>query len=310
MDNPQETEKSNMSWLAGFFDAEGSVSFNYKPCIDIVNTCARTSFYIKDILNKIGIEAGINKREKPSKSSKKPRWDIFLRHEEQILPFLKYVKPYVKGKKFQLDLIEDWYNGNKTKDVAKKIQCANQILNKIILVEKKDKVKEKLEIEYLNFYFDIPVLNDEDGFISCINFDDLDYIAGLIDGDGCVNMHYIASKRSKLGRYTPQVLFINTDKQIITSYCSVLKNNNIGYNVQFRTAGKATNRRRWDIVVSGVKRTKNILELITDKLKTKKEQANLLLQYCISRLQEPKTINDYGFECKNALEGMKRGEYV
>ena len=310
MDNPQETEQLNILWLAGFFDAEGSVSFNYNPCLDIVNTCARTSFYIKDILKRIGIEAGINEREKPSKSSKKPRWDIFLRHEEQILPFLKYVKPYVKGKKFQLDLIEDWYNGNKIEDIAKKIRCANQILNKIILDEKKDVVKEKLGIKYLDFYSDIPVLNDEDGFINCNSFNNLNYIAGLIDGDGSINMNYRASKRSKLGKYTPQVLFINTDKQIITSYCSVLKTNNIGYNVQFRTGGNTTNRRRWDIIVSGVKRTKNLLELITNKLKTKKEQANLLMQYCISRLQEPKSINEYGFECKKALEGMKHGEYI
>ena len=90
MDNPQETKKMDISeiqWLAGFFEAEGSISFNYKPCVDIVNTCPKTIFYLKNILERFGIKVGINEREKPSKSSKKKRWDIFLRHEEQIKPF-------------------------------------------------------------------------------------------------------------------------------------------------------------------------------------------------------------------------------
>jgi len=307
MDNPQETEKSNIKWLAGFFDAEGSVSFNYKPNIDIVNTCARTSFHVKSILSGIGIDSGIHKREKPSKSSKKPRWDIFLRHEHQVKPFLEYVGPYVYGKSKQLEIVKEWYS-DKT-NLSEKIKFANQLSN--IVVARPDKVKEKLKTDNLNKYSDIILLDDNDGIINIyFNFNCVEYIAGLIDGDGCFSLHFRSSKTSKNGRYTPQLMLINTNKEIIKRYCSVLKNNGIGFHVNFRLAGTTTNRRRWDIVVSGVKRCEKACQLIEPYLETKKEQCQLLNQYCKHRLLNPKEENQIGFECKKALEGMRSGKYI
>jgi len=311
MDNPQETEQlNNIKWLAGFFDAEGSVSFNYKPNIDIVNTCARTIFHIKFIMDSIGVSIGINEREKPSKSSKKKRWDIFLRHEKQITPFLIHVKKFVYGKQRQLDLIEEWYNGkNETIDYADKIKFLNQLNNIIVIPGKKEKVKEKLKTDTLFKYNDIQVLNEDDGLIITYNnFNDNYYAAGLIDGDGCFNLHFRNTKTNV--RYTPQVMLINTNKEIIKRYNSFLKHNNIGYHVSFRTAGKTTNRRRWDIVVSGVRRCEKLCSLLMPALYTKKEQCNLLLQYCKFRLLNEKSRNnEIGLECKKALEGMRKGYY-
>ena len=134
----------NVKWLAGFFDAEGSVSFNYKPNIDIVNTSAATMFQIKDLFNKLDIYVGMHLREKPSKSSKKPRWDIFLRHEEQIKPFIKNIGPHINGKLFQIQMIQEWYK-NPVSGMKKKIQFANQVHNKI--VSKPLKVMDKLGVK-------------------------------------------------------------------------------------------------------------------------------------------------------------------
>lgn len=311
MDNPQETEKlNNIKWLAGFFDAEGSISFNYKPNIDIVNTCAKTIFHIKFVMDSIGIDVGINEREKPSKSSKKKRWDIFLRHEDQIKPFLSYVKPFVYGKQQQLETILEWYNKkDKTLDYADKIHFLNQLNHIIVLNDKKEKIKQKLKTDSLLKYSDIQLLNDEDGIINTyLSFNDCNYIAGLLDGDGCFNLNRRNTKTSL--RYTPQVMLINTNKEIIKRYCSFLKNNDIGYHVSFRTAGKTTNRRRWDIVVSGVKRCQKFCSLLQESLISKKEQCNLLLQYSQFRLlNEKNNNNEIGLECKKALEGMRRGQY-
>ncbi|KKK61953.1 hypothetical protein LCGC14_3009180, partial [marine sediment metagenome] len=246
----------NKQWLAGFFDAEGSVSFNYKPNLDLVNTSATTMFQIKDLLNILNINIGMNEREKPSKSSKRPRWDIFLRHEEQIKPFLTEIGPYIQGKQFQLHLVQEWYE-KPFDGLKQKIQFANQVHNKIIL--NTSKVMQKLGVKKLDMYDDIPVLTDEDSYITTDNsFNDMDYLAGLLDGEGTINMHYRASKRSSLGRYTPQVLFNNTDKVIVKRYCSVLVNNNIPYHISFRKAGTTSNRKRWDIIVSGVKRSERL----------------------------------------------------
>jgi len=124
-----------------------------------------------------------------------------------------------------------------------------------IVICKPEVVMKKLGINTLQKYDDIQVLNDEDGTITTYpTFCCVDYIAGLLDGDGDFNMSYRASDRSENGRYTPQILLVNTNKEIIRRYCSVLRNNGIGYHISFRTAGKTTNRRRWDILVSGVKR--------------------------------------------------------
>lgn len=304
MDNPQETD---LRWLAGFFDAEGSISFNYKPNIDIVNTCPKTIFHIKKILNDLGMKIEENEREKPSKSSKKKRWDIFLRHENQIQVFIKYVSPFIVGKQKQIDVIKKWYN-NKDENTKEKLMFVNQLHNIVILKEKKEKLKQKLKTNTLDKYEDINILNEDiDGHIVPYEFNDLYYAAGLIDGDGCLNLNYKPQKNYKTDyRYTPQILLINTNKKIIEAYISVLKNNSIGYYISFRTASKTTNRRRWDITISGVKRCEKFLSMIYDKLKTKEEQAKLLLEYCHFRLEKPKSINDIGFECKNALETMRK----
>ncbi len=296
----------NVKWLAGFFDAEGSVSFNYKPNLDLVNTSATTMFQIKDMMNRLNIDLGMNFREKPSKSSKKPRWDIFLRHQHQIIPFIEHIGPFIVGKQFQLQMVQDWYN-EPFDGIKKKIQFANQVNNKI--VSNPTKVMEKLGVKKLNIYDDILVLTDEDSYILTNTFNDMDYLAGLLDGEGTINMHYRASKRSSLGRYTPQIIFNNTDKIIVKYYCSTLANSNIPYHVSFRQAGTTSNRRRWDIVVSGVKRCERLSGLLVDKLEIKKEQCNLLLQYCKHRLMSPKSINELGKETKTALEGMRKGIY-
>lgn len=297
----------NVKWLAGFFDAEGSVSFNYKPNIDIVNTSSRTMFQIKDVLSRMGMELELHYREKPSKSSKKPRWDIALRHDDQIKLFIQNVIPYVHGKRFQLELVNEWYR-NPTGDLKKKLQFANQVKN--IIVSRPEKVLQKLQSDRLDIYDDIPVLTDEDSQIITLPvFNDLDYLAGLIDGDGTFNIHHRAAKHSKNKRYTPQILFNNTNKEIVKRYCSVLTNNHLTYHIDFATRGKTTNRRRWDVVISGVKRSKKVCSLIKEHLETKKDQCDLLLQYCRHRESNPKSYNELGFETKTALQEMHKGIY-
>jgi len=295
----------SIKWFAGFFDVKGLVCFHNKPSIEIVNIGARTSFRIKEILSDIGIEVGRHKREKPSKSSKKPRWDIFLKDEKQILLFLKFIKPYVISKKFQLDLIEEWYSTKE--DITKKIKFANNLRNKII--SNVDEATKKLKTNNLEEFLDIPLLNDDDSYIVTNSFSDLYYFAGLIDGNGFIRLNH-RSEKKKDGKYIPQVNFSNTNKETIKTYCSICKNNSIAYHIYFRKNVTIAEKKRWDIDIVGIKRNKTMLEKVVDKLEIKKEQANLLLQYCKHRLLNPESIDDIGFECKKVLEGMKKGIYT
>lgn len=305
MDNPQETENLNIRWLAGFFDAEGSIGFTDKPIITIMNICPNTSFVIKDILIKMGIIPDSHIREEPSKSSKKIRWNIFLRYDEQILPFLK-IKSYIKGKRKQFELLEEWYKCP-SEEIQEKIFLANQINNQIIC--NPQNFLRKLKINSLEKYSDIQLLNDEDKYITINNFNDLFYCAGLLDADGSFNLNFLSVKGKK--KYTPQIILINKNKEIIKSYCSTLKNNQIGYHIAFYASETKNDKRKWKITISGYKRCDKLLKLIVSKIHTKREQANLLLQYCRYKLSNPSDVSDVvGFECKKALEGMKKGFYV
>ena len=311
MENPQETKTKQLKWLGGFFDAEGSISFNYGPNVDIVNTHSKTIFYIKLIMDSVGIPLRISEREKPSKSSKKKRWDICLRNKEGVQLFLRYFSSYIFGKKKQIEVIKEWFDNRDEKvDYADKIKFINQLNNIVVSSYKINKIKEKLKTKNLEKYDDIKRLDEKkDGKIGIYpEFNSMEYLAGVIDGDGCLVINAQFHKKSNRAvRYRPVVSIINTNKEIIERCCSVLKNNDIGYFITFRIAGKTTNRRRWDVVVSGVKRCEKLCNLLEENLITKKEQCSVMLNYCRYRLGNEKSKNDViGFECKKTLEELKK----
>jgi len=304
MDNPQEIEKFNKKrWLAGFFDVNGSIGIKKNPFIDISNTSSRTRFYIGLILNKLNIDYSTNSNIN-TKSSKNPRWDIFIR-DKNILYFINAFINNVYGKRKQLDLMNEYLLCKDDKiDYEEKIQFINQFNNIIINKNKMSEVETIVNNNYFDKYADIVFLNDDDKeIVTYDTFNDFCYIAGILDASGNFTISHYNNK------YIVSICLINTNKEVIKRFCSVLKNNQIGYHINFRDASTVSIRRRWDITIYGWKKCYKLCNKVSDKMHTKKEQCELIKEYCYYNILNDNYDEKLGASCKKALENIKKGLY-
>jgi len=309
MDNPQGTNNKNLiiknnindlKWLGGFFDGKGSISFSSGcPRLTIVNTNPIAISKCRTIFVKNDIDAKISERSKPSKSSKKKRWDIYCKAEDTHKSIL-LLENYIYGKKKQVELIKDYFNNqNKNAEIYhQKMQYLNQTNNIIIIDD--EILKLKLEFEFEKDY-----LNNENNNsrIEKNNFNDLYYLCGILDAEGTFQISQRSNHHCKTDRFTPTISLVNTNKEIITRCYSTLLNLGIGCHISTRDNMKR-NRVRWDLLVSGVKRCNDLSNLLKDKLIVKRSQNELLNLYCYHRLDNPKSINEMGYEYKMAIQKL------
>ena len=299
-----------IEWCAGFFDGEGSFSFSSKsPVITVVNTnpIAVSAFATCMLQNNIVFK--ISERSKPSKSSKKKRWDLYLSNKDNICAFLKLMKNKIIGKNLQLNLMNNFYDDRQYNSYYNKIQDYNELMkyfnqtNNILIIDE-NKLIEKLgglpEIK-------MHKCADKNNTIIIPNKIGLniDYFAGIIDAEGSIVMNTRESKRSSNDRYTPVISIVNTNVEIIRECCSILKQNNIGYHVQCRYPLNR-NRVRFDVMISGIKRVYKLSNLLKNKLIIKNRQNDLLLQYCEMRLIDLNSFNNIGDSFKESIEALNK----
>ena len=115
-----------------------------------------------------------------------------------------------------------------------------------------------------------------------LSLEDKCYIAGLIDGEGCITVYYIKNPNSPQGfRLRPQIQIGNTNKLIIywlkeTTGVGVLS-------IHKQSKAKWKTCYSWYLYV--ISDIKALLEEILPYLKVKKHQAELLLEFCKLRLK-------------------------
>ena len=97
----------------------------------------------------------------------------------------------------------------------------------------------------------------------------------------------------------------NTNKVIIENFYSAMKNNQIGCHITSRIPTER-NRIRWDLIVSGLSRTKKVCDLLVDKSRIKNKQIELMLAYLNERLLDPKSINTTGYNVKMAIQSSRQ----
>ena len=103
--------------------------------------------------------------------------------------------------------------------------------------------------------------------------EELGYIAGFIDGEGCLSFH-----KEKGGSHSPFVSICNTNQEVIQWFKNKF---DWGYK------GYTDNRRekpKWNLEMRGMKRIVPLLLAIQPYLIVKKKQANLLLEFSKSKL--------------------------
>ena len=295
-------EKKNF-WLAGFFDGEGSCSFSQmSPSVNIVNSDPKPISFCLEVFKENGIEAKLSERAFPSKTQKlkKVRWDIFINQAEEAFKASEFLYKYSQGKKEQMLLIHRYMKKRKNAKRFYKIMKFLNQTNNIIIYDKKV-LEEKLKMK-INDNKIVTAENKDNLLIKTTDFNEPEYLAGIFDAEGNIGINQRKNKHRNSDRYTPIISVVNTNKKIIIAICSVLRNNNIGFHVQQR---QGRNRSRWDISISGLKRCLVLLNLIGNKLISKRQQADILHRYVIERLRDPDCINSIGFAYKKAIESLR-----
>jgi hypothetical protein len=123
---------------------------------------------------------------------------------------------------------------------------------------------------------------------------DLAWLAGFLDGEGSLMVKYCAGSRMQQYRrqgqpyIAPSICVVNTDQPTLDVVRQILANNGLPHHISQRTGGVGKNGRpyqdSWDIRVVGFKRCKRWLETLIPYLRTKRGQAEALLELCNSRL--------------------------
>jgi len=297
-----------LAWCGGFFEGEGSFSFAARcPIINLVNTNPLAVSHFFEIMKKFDINFKITERSKPSKSSKKKRWDMYMITKTEIFKFLDIMENYIYGKRNQLYLMKNFYEEIENKfskdiipDYHQLMMYYNQSCNILIIDEKKLFEKLGFELEFKHH----AIADDKNVKIETDTFNDLYYLAGIIDAEGTFYLNK-RQKRNSCDRFVPFVSLVNTNKEIIKKCCSTLKNNNIGYHVQSRV-NNGTNRIRWDISITGVTRTFKVNELLKDKLIIKNRQSELMYKYSHLRLNDMMGKNEFGDSFKESIEVLNK----
>jgi hypothetical protein len=304
-----EVDPMKLNWCAGFFDAKGSFSLSnglVKIIIENTNPVAISYFY--EVMEKNSIQFKISERSKPSKSSKKKRWDMFiLEDDKNILKFVNLMKNKILGKEKQLFLVEEFLFNLKNKQdfYEKMMKYLNQTC--YMFINDDEKLWEKLG--FVPDMIDHKKIDKDYHIVEINDFNNLDYLAGLLDADGIISMNTRYNKHSKQidrDRYIPIISFTNTNKKIINNVCSTLKNNKIGYHVQFKI-DEQRNRGKWNIQTSGIKRVLHLSNFLKNKLIIKKQQMDLINSYCKLKFEDVIGNNSsVGLSYKDAIDVLNK----
>lgn len=320
----------NQKWLGGYFDVQGSCSFvKDSPSLIINNSNPKIAYICSSLFRKNNISSRITERSKPSKSSKKKRWDILIDDPKEVVKAAKFLRNYAYGKREQLDLIIEYIGSQRSlKYFVNKMKYLNQTNHILVLDE------EKLW-EYLKFQsFEKPLTaSDENSRIVKDDFCDLDYLAGVLDGAGIIEISQQQGKYLNSDKFEPRIKIVSKNKEVVTKCFSTIKsltgclikfspqenssleNNFSAQNGKVKDFSGNPNRislqqknyGKWELLVSGIMRVKELAEVMRDKLVLKKQQMELLYLYSWEKIRSKKNlVNDTGYSIKMALKNLDR----
>ena len=105
--------------------------------------------------------------------------------------------------------------------------------------------------------------------------DKLSYLGGIIDGEGTISI----VRRTTY--YVPHVCIPNTNETLISFCKEILDELEIKYCVEYKDRKKLVNSKPcWVIRIEGKERVGKFLEIISNYVVSKKEQATLVANWC------------------------------
>ena len=127
--------------------------------------------------------------------------------------------------------------------------------------------------------------------------DDLVYLAGILDGEG-----YIGTiERNSPLAIAPRIAVCNTNKGLVTWLSKTFGGK---FYPMIRNTRK-NDKPCYQWIVFTLKDVLNVLKLVKSHLKFKRTQANLLVEYCTSRLARNPTTHRYSVREKEISRKLK-----
>lgn len=124
----------------------------------------------------------------------------------------------------------------------------------------------------------------------------LDYVAGLIEGEGCfcLGVQRVKARKGHI-RIKPSFDLFMADKDLVEEVADTLRRNGLSVYIQHRP--KATAQGQWGIHAGGLGRVRSYCEMFIPKLHGKKRKAaELVLEYISLRDQTPRIGNQRGYK--------------
>jgi hypothetical protein len=124
----------------------------------------------------------------------------------------------------------------------------------------------------------------ENGSVGSISRHEVDaaWLAGIIDGEGCIHTTYANGKKSK-NHYRCRVEVRNTDPFMIQRITQILANSQIQFFLQFvKYEGKWKDQ--LVVVVTGYKAIQSLLKMVLPHLTAKQKEAQLMAEFINWRL--------------------------
>ncbi len=256
-----------LAYIGAIIDGEGCLligrkrhrmtgKIKYQPSISIVSKD-------KNLIDMLNIKFyGITNisGHNPKTNEKYYRW--LLTGFNKIESFLKEIMPFILIKRKQAEFLLNFIKSRKTSVNGKKYLPYNDV--DIYLFEEIKKLKKIYPMSLPSYNF----TGDER----------LDYLAGLIDGEGTVTIaksKHINSFNNKKIIFTPQIIITNTDKRLM----EFLKKEFGGFIIEKKREGKWRTIYQWHM--QGLK--EDFFKKLNGRLIIKQPQLSLILEYIESR---------------------------
>lgn len=138
--------------------------------------------------------------------------------------------------------------------------------------------------------------------------DRLNWLGGIIDGEGMVTLVKKNLRARKQNCYQPKMSVVNTDIVIINEVISIFEAMNIPHFVQSKKDKKFPERKlKYEVIVAGIKRCYNTIPKLLPYLIGKREKAIQLFKFCELRLSKSQN-SLYGREEETLLNYVRENK--
>lgn len=288
MDNHAGNFDNSLRWLAGLIDSDGCFSISrslrknnrvvYTPSIVITNS----NVLILESVHELLKELNINHHIKNNGSCK----NIVINRPNIIVSLGDFIKDGLLVKSAELDLLGSF--------------CRSRISNvnefgcnwKAKYTDYEFDIANKLRRLNVVHYGVCEEFGIKDGVVSCDTLErfSLHWLAGFIDGDGCITINKIKRSNGTF-QYQPMVHIVTGSPVAKSVISTFLDRYNVNYYLKKQIPGKRHKPnckcKKFEFYIRSFTGCLTLCELLENKIVGKSRQCTCLTEFCQSRMSRP-----------------------